>query len=391
MDLFEYQGKELFAQAGLAVPRSRLARTVDEADEHGSEVGFPLAVKAQVLSGGRGKAGGVKLVRDAHELHEAAERILGMTIKDKRVSAVLLEEAVDIARELYLAITLDRHAKCPLLMLSTKGGMDIEQVARTEPEALQRARIDPLIGLRDFQVRQLALWAGFDREQQKAFAGLVRTVWSLFRDYDATLVELNPLCVTTDGGFVALDAKVTIDNNALYRHPGFDALQGTTDERERRAKAAGFAYVSLDGDIGVVGNGAGLVMSILDLIAGAGGRGADFLDVGGGVSRERIEAALDVVLRDERAVALVLVIFAGFTRCDEVARGLLAALDATGTTLPVVVRLTGTNAELGRAMLAEASRPNLFLTESIDEAAQKAVALAKERADESARAVETRE
>ena len=379
MDLFEYQGKELFAQAGLAVPGARLARTLDEADHLGPEVGFPLAVKAQVLTGGRGKAGGVQLVRDAHELHATAERILAMTIKGKPVTALLLEAAVEIAREFYLAVTLDRRAKCPLLMVSTKGGMEIEQVARENPEALQRVHIDPFLGLRGFQVRSLALWAGLGAEQQKAFAAVVRSVWSLYQSLDATLIEINPLCLAADGSFVALDAKVTIDGNALFLHPEFDALQGIDDARERRAKQAGLDYVALDGDIGVLGNGAGLVMSLVDLITGAGGKAADFLDLHGGVKQERLAAALEILVSDERVSAVLMTIFAAITRCDEVAQALLAALDATGTDLPIVVRLTGTRSELGNAILAEAARPNLFASASITEAVQKVVALAKER------------
>ena len=368
MDLFEYQGKELFAQAGLTVPPSRLGRTLDEADRLGPEIGFPLAVKAQVLTGGRGKAGGVQLVRDAHELHATAERILAMTIKGKPVTALLLEAAVQIAREFYLAVTLDRHAKCPLLMVSTKGGMEIEQVAREVPEALQRVHIDPFLGLRDFQVRSLALWAGLSAEEQKAFAAVVRSAWSLYQSHDATLIEINPLCLAADGSFVALDAKVTMDGNALFLHPEFDALQGMDDARERRAKQAGLDYVSLDGDIGVLGNGAGLVMSLVDLITGAGGKAADFLDLHGGVKQERLAAALDILLSDERVSAILMTIFAAITRCDEVAHALLAALDAADTDVPVVVRLSGTRSEQGNAILAEAARPNLHAASSITEA-----------------------
>jgi succinyl-CoA synthetase beta subunit len=377
MDLYEYEGKELFARAGLTVPPSRLAHDVDEALKRAPEVGFPLAVKAQALTGGRGKAGGVKLVRNEKELRAAAEHILALTIKGKTVVALLLEAAVEIAHEYYLAITLDRAAKRPLLIFSTKGGMDIEQVARVDPGALRRVHIDPLIGLRDYQVRDLVLWAGFAGEQAKAFGKLVRTVWSLYCELDATLVELNPLCLTKDEGFVALDAKVTLDGNALYLHPQFDALRDCPDDRHRRATQAGLAYISLDGDIGVIGNGAGLVMSMIDLVTFAGGKPADFLDLHGGVKQERIEAALEILASDERVTAVLVSVFAAITRGDEVARGMIAALQRIGADLPVVVRLEGTHAEQGNRMLAEAALPNLFVASSITYAVRKALALSK--------------
>jgi len=377
MDLYEYQGKEIFACAGLRVPDSRLARTVEDADRLAPELGFPLVAKAQALSGGRGKAGGVQVVRDAAELHDAAQRILAMTIKGRPVTALLLEAAVDIQRELYLAVTLDRLAKRPLVMVSTRGGMDIEAVARDEPDALLRVHVDPLLGLREFQIRGLALQAGFSGEQAGAFADVVRCAWAIYCDSDATLVELNPLCLDAGGRFVALDAKVTIDGNAVDRHPELDPLQGVDDPRERQAKLAGLDYVLLDGDIGVLGNGAGLVMSLVDLIAGAGGRAADFLDLHGGVKPERIAAALDILTSDERVSVLLMTVFAAITRCEEVAGALLTAIDQTGTKLPIVVRLTGTHAEQGRALLAAAARPNVHTAASITEAVRTAVALAR--------------
>jgi succinyl-CoA synthetase beta subunit len=401
MDLFEYQGKQLFAVGGIPVTRSQLAKTAEAAIEAGAEVGFPLAVKAQVLTGGRGRAGGVKLAHDERELLGAVRSIIGMTIKGKRVDAVLLEKAIPIAREYYLAITLDRPAKRPLLMFSTQGGIDIEQVARKDPAALRRVHIDPLLGLQDYQIRDLAIWVGLTGDEQRAFAAVLHALWRLYLDKDATLIEINPL-VRIEGNpaalsaaqgerrrrgratdwpddvpvlFVALDAKVTIDNNALFRHPEFKRMQGVDDIRERRAREAGFAYVALDGDIGVLGNGAGLVMSILDLIHDAGGKAANFLDVGGGAREAQIAAALDIVLSDGRVEVLLVTIFGGITRCDEVARGLLVALEHSGTRLPVVARLTGTNAKEGQRILADAEVSNLHAAGSIAEAVKKAVAV----------------
>jgi succinyl-CoA synthetase beta subunit len=302
-----------------------------------------------------------------------------MTIKDKVVGAVLLEGAVDIAREFYLGITLDRRAKRPVLIVSTKGGMDIEQVAREEPQAMQLVHLDPLLGLRAFQVRRVALWSGLSGEQQKELAAIIRSVWSLYQRYDATLVEINPLCLTTDGHLVAVDAKVTIDGNALYLHPEFDAYQGVADGRERRAKEAGLDYVSLDGEVGILGNGAGLVMSMLDLVAAAGGRPADFLDLHGGVKAERIEAAFEILLSDEHVSAVLMVVFAAITRGEEVAQTLLDVLANTKTELPVVIRLTGTHSGEGRAILDRGAPPNLHSAGSITEAVKMVVALAQER------------
>ena len=348
MDLFEYQGKQLLATAGLAVPRSRLAYSVAQAERLADEVGYPLVVKAQVLAGGRGKAGGVRLAADPHELHAATRDILGMTIAGKSVVAVLLEQAIEIAAEFYLAIALERSARRPLLIFSTQGGMDIEQVARNDPAALRRSPIDPLLGLRDFQVRSLCLQTGLEFEHWQALVEAAQSLWQLYRAKDATLVELNPLCLTRQGSLVALDAKVTIDANAFYRHPEFASLRGTESERERRAKEAGFAYVSLDGDIGVLGNGAGLVMSLLDAIEVAGGHAANFLDVGGGATHEQIAKALEILLSDDRVRVLLVAIFGGITRCDEVARGLLSALEARNASLPVVASLTGTQCRGGQ-------------------------------------------
>jgi succinyl-CoA synthetase beta subunit len=404
MDLFEYQGKELFAAAGIPVLPSRLARTVEEAERAAADLGFPLAVKAQVLSGGRGKAGGVRVVGGIGELRTAVAEILALTIKDKPVTAVLVEQGVEVRRELYTAITLDRAAKRPLLMVSTSGGIDIEQVARQQPQALFRAHIDPLTGLAPEQLAAAVRFCGLGAERLDVkLAGILRRLWQLYRDRDATLVEVNPLALVegtpgdaTAGAtgemparLMALDAKVSIDDNALYRQPDLAESRPGEDERERRAREAGITYLTLDGDIGVLGNGAGLVMSTLDLIGAAGGRAADFCDVGGGARADRFAAVLDIITSDPRVRALLVNILGGLTRGDEVARGVLTwreaaqrrssetredAVRSAATPLPIVVRLEGNNADLGREILASAAVGGLVAVQSALEAVQMVVA-----------------
>jgi succinyl-CoA synthetase beta subunit len=380
MDLYEYQGKRLFAEAGIPVARSRLATSIAEAREVAREIGLPLVVKAQVLSGGRGKAGGVRMAADEMQLVAAARDILEMTIQGRPVTGLLVEEAVAIERELYLAVTLDRHLRRPVLLFSVRGGMDIEEVAREEPQALVSAPIDPLTGVGDDQVAVIvsAATAGMQAGDAQALGAslgdVVRRVWELYRSKDATLVEINPLVVCAGGRVLALDAKVSLDDNALYRHPEMEEWRGAQDARERRAAEAGVKYVSLDGDVGVLGNGAGLVMSTLDLIAGAGGRPANFCDVGGGAQAQQVAAALTVILSDSRVRAVLVNIFGGLTRGDEVARGLLDALAAAGATLPVVVRLDGTQAEQGRALIATAELANVVAAADADEAVERVVA-----------------
>jgi succinyl-CoA synthetase beta subunit len=380
MDLYEYQGKRLFAEAGIPVARSRLATSIAEAREVAREIGLPLVVKAQVLSGGRGKAGGVRMAADEMQLVAAARDILEMTIQGRPVAGLLVEEAVAIERELYLAVTLDRHLRRPVLLFSVRGGMDIEEVTREEPQALLSAPIDPLTGVGDDQVAVIvgAATAGMQAGDAQALGTslteVIRRVWELYRSKDATLVEINPLVVCAGSRVLALDAKVSLDDNALYRHPELDEWRGAQDARERRAAEAGVKYVSLDGDVGVLGNGAGLVMSTLDLIAGAGGRPANFCDVGGGAQAQQVAAALTVILSDSRVRAVLVNIFGGLTRGDEVARGLLDALTASGATLPVVVRLDGTQAEQGRALIAAAELANVVAAADADEAVERVVA-----------------
>ena len=380
MDLFEYQGKQLFCAGGIPVARSWMIHPQgpDPLEIVGS-LGLPLVVKAQVLTGGRGKAGGVRVARTRDELTRDVAEIMAMTIRGKRVVGVLLEEAIDGERELYLALTVDRATKRPLLLFSVRGGVEIEALARDQPQALARQHIDPLTGLHDAQIAELADWAGLSGRLAAQFAQLVRDLWQLFCAHDATLVEINPLSVTGDGKLIALDAKVTLDGNAAFRHPEWAAYETDADERERRAAEAGITYVSLDGDIGVLGNGAGMVMSTLDLIAEAGGAAANFLDVGGGAREARTAAALDLILADERVRALCVTIFGGITRCDEVAHALvnvLSARDAAAAGLPVVVRLDGNGAAEGRRIVAEAGLPGVQTAASVWQAVQAAVAAA---------------
>jgi succinyl-CoA synthetase beta subunit len=381
MDLLEHQGKALFAAAGVPVLPSRLARDEEEAERAAGELGFPLAVKAQVLSGGRGKAGGVRVVRSRQELGEAAAAILGLTIKGKPVRAVLLEQGASVLREFYLAITLDRHIKSPLVIFSTRGGVDIEQVAADDPAALLRLPLNAASETCDDACRSVVAAAalgapGLDDQ----LADMVRRLWALYRDCDASLVEVNPLAVV-DGPLrlVALDAKVTIDDSALYRQPELAAQRPDEDERERAAREAGVTYLSLDGDVGVLGNGAGLVMSTLDMIGAAGGTAADFCDIGGGARAERIAAALDIITSDDRVRALLVNIFGGITRGDEVARGVLAWEADTSTDLPLVVRLDGNNAAEGLQLLADAGLDGLVVTQSAQEAVEAAVSAAADR------------
>jgi succinyl-CoA synthetase beta subunit len=400
MDLFEHQGKDLFAAAGLPVLPSRLARSVEEATQAAGELGYPLAVKAQVLTGGRGKAGGVRVVRRAEDLGAAVTAILSLTIKGKPVRAVLLEQGAVVLRELYLAIVLDRGAKRPVLMFSTRGGMDIEQVAAEAPTEILRLHLDPTAPLAPEQAARIVAAAGLgDAGLDSELRDLTERLWTVYRESDATLVEINPLAVVGGGRggqgsagtpaaapgddparLVALDAKVTIDDNALYRQPDLAALRPDEDEREKAAREAGVTYLTLEGNLGVLGNGAGLVMSTLDMIGAAGGAAADFCDVGGGARAERIAAALDIITSDARTLALLVNIFGGITRGDEVARGVLAWREGTSARLPLVVRLDGNNAEQGRRILEAAGLQGIVVTQSAPEAVRLAVAAAGEGA-----------
>lgn len=382
MDLLEYQGKRLLAAHGIEVPRGEVADTPQAARVAAEAIGGTVVVKAQVQIGGRGKAGGIKLAASPQEAEEHARAILGMDIRGHTVQSVWIEQASAIKREYYASITFDRAAKRPLAMLSAVGGMDIEEVARTQPQALVRRHIDPLIGFQAHDARWLTYRAGIDEEAIPGVIRVLGTLYEAFVELDAMLVEINPLVLTEDGRVIALDAKVTIDNNAVYRHPELSELGDVApqDPQERMARERGVTYVKLDGDVGILGNGAGLVMSTLDVVALAGGRPANFLDAGGGSKADEVVTALEVLLSDPKVRVLLINIFGGITRCDEVAEGLLTALDQLGTSLPIVVRLDGTNEDEGRAIIAERAPGNVVVEGTMLSAARRAVALAKEAA-----------
>ena len=379
MDLYEYQGKQLFAQHGIPVPAGEVAETPEEARAAAERIGGRVVVKAQVQIGGRGKAGGIKLADTPDEAEARAREILGMDIRGHTVHRVWIEEASAIQREYYASVTFDRGAKKPLVMLSAVGGMDIEQVAHEQPDALVRLHIDPLTGFQAHHARRLAYGAGIDEGAIRGVVDILGRLYEGFTALDAMLMEINPLVWTEDGRVLALDAKVTVDNNALYRHPDVAGLQETTteDPQERMAQQRGVTYVKLDGDVGILGNGAGLVMSTLDVVALAGGKPANFLDAGGGSKADEVVTALEVLLSDPKVRVLLVNIFGGITRCDEVAEGLLTALDRLGATLPIVVRLDGTNEEEGRRIIAERAPSNVVVEATMLSAARRAVDLAK--------------
>ena len=381
MDLYEYQGKEVLSNFGIKTLRGRVAETPREAASAAGEFGGTVAIKAQVLTGGRGKAGGVKVVHDSDEARKVAGEILGMDIKGHTVRRVLVESGAAIASELYLSITVDREEKKPLILFSTEGGVDIEQVAETNPDALVRLHVDPLLGLLQNQVRQITFKAGLEGEAAKGVGKVLSSLYDAFVGSDASLVEINPLIITEDDEVIALDAKVTVDDSSLFRHKEIADLRDVEaeDPQERRAKEVGLQYVKLDGDVGILGNGAGLVMSTLDVVAQAGGEPANFCDVGGGADAEQISTALEIVVSNENVKSVFFNIFGGITRGDEVAKGLLAALDRTDVELPIVVRLDGTNAEEGRKILSERSPENVYTEKTMLAAARRAVELTEER------------
>jgi succinyl-CoA synthetase beta subunit len=378
MDLLEYQGKLLFKKHGVPVPEGRHAATVQEAVEAAEESGFPVVIKAQVQIGGRGKAGGIKLAKDRREAEEHAEAILGMDIRGLTVHELYVEQASEIAEEYYAAVVFDRGAKKPMAMLSRMGGMEVEEIADKDPTAMVKLHVDPLIGFQDFHGRRLAFEAGIAEDMIRPVGAMLGKLYEVFVREDAMLVEVNPLLVTGSRDVVALDAKVTIDGNALYRHEDTAAFRNPSaeDPQEQLAKERGLIYVKLDGNVGILGNGAGLVMSTLDVVAQAGGKPANFLDAGGGSKAEAIVDAVEVILSDEKVTAVLFNIFGGITRCDEVARGLVAAFGQIDVKVPFVVRLDGTNDEEGRRILAEANLPNVTVEKTMLGAAAKVVELA---------------
>jgi succinyl-CoA synthetase beta subunit len=383
MDLLEYQGKQLFAKHGVAVPSGEVAATVEEAVAAAERIGYPCAIKAQVLIGGRGKAGGIKIAEDAEQARAYAEAILGMDIVGPhgegpfRVDQVWIEGGSDIASEYYASVILDRGEKKLLAMVSAKGGMDIEAVAAEDPEALVKRHIDPTRPFEAGAAREIVDAARLDEDVRDKAAEVLAKLAEVAGAEDASLIEVNPLIVTRDREVVALDAKVTIDGNALFRHQDLAEIADTADDpQEAMAKEKGLTYVKLDGNVGILANGAGLCMSTLDVVAQAGGRPANFLDAGGGSKAEAIVDALTVITSDEKVTAILFNIFGGITRCDEIANGIVTASQQMDLKLPLVVRLDGTNSEQGLKILAEADLPNLNQETTMLGAARRVVELA---------------
>jgi len=379
MDLYEYQGKELFSRFGIPVSDGRLATSPDEARKAAEELGGQVVVKAQVLTGGRGKAGGIKLADGPDAAEEHAKAILGMDINGHVVRKLWIESASDIEREYYLSLTFDRGEKNALFMFTKEGGVDIEEVAAERPEALAKLHVDPLEGFQPYQARRLIYGAGIeDESEQKQIAKIAERLYAAFVGADAMLCEINPLIVTPDGEVKALDSKFTVDDNALYKHADIAEMRDLEayPAEERKAREKDVTYVKLDGEVGVLGNGAGLVMSTLDVVALAGGQPANFCDLGGGGDAQGVVDALEIISADPQVKSILFNIFGGITRCDEVARGILQALEQLTIGEPIVVRLDGTNAEEGRELLRDAAPKNLHVEPTMLDAAKRAVELA---------------
>ena len=383
MKLHEYQSKRIFARYGVPIPRGDVASTPDDVYEIAARLGRRVVVKAQVLVGGRGKAGGIKLAQNAAEAEAKASQILGMDIKGLKVRKVLIDEAaMDIIREIYLGIVIDRAARCPVMMASAEGGVEIEEVARAMPERIFKVSIDPFLGLRGYQARELAFGIGLDKDLVSSFTDIATGLYNAFVGCDASLAEINPLLVTDQSGgrpsLLAVDGKIIIDDNALFRHSDLADMWDVDEEvpAETEARYYGLSYVKLDGEIGCMVNGAGLAMATMDIIKLYGGMPANFLDIGGGAQADRVAAALRIILADPKVKAVLFNIFGGITRCDEVAKGVLEALEQVPTGVPMVARLVGTNEEEGRRILAGAK---MVTANTLVEAAQKAVELAQAR------------
>ncbi len=375
--LHEYQSKAIFAKYGIPIPKGSVAENAEDARQIAAQIGKKVVIKAQVLVGGRGKAGGVKLASSPNEAEAVAEQILSMTIKGLPVRKVLVDEAINIAREIYLGIVVDRAARCATMMASSAGGVEIEEVARTTPEKIIRVSIDPAFGMQEFQARELAFEMGIDKALVRDFTAIATGLYRAFVDTDASLAEINPLVVTSEKQLIAADGKIVLDDNALYRHIDLEQLRDIDEETlsEKQARKAGLSYVKLDGNIGCMVNGAGLAMATMDVIKFYGGEPANFLDIGGGAKADKVKAALDIILSDSNVRAVLFNIFGGITRGDEVARGIVDGLKEIKTQVPMVVRIVGTNAEEGRRILADAK---MITAETLEEGAQKAVAAAKQ-------------
>jgi succinyl-CoA synthetase beta subunit len=376
MKLHEYQSKQIFARYGVPIPKGRVATTAAEARQIAEELGGRAVIKSQVLVGGRGKAGGIRVAKSAKEAEELATQILGMEIKGLPVRKVLVDEAANIGQEIYLGITNDRAARRPVMMASSAGGVEIEEVARTTPEKIIRVHVDPLLGLRDYQTRDVALGIDLPKDYWKQFGEICLALWKAYVDCDATLAEINPLVITKEKTLLALDGKMLLDDNALFRHPDLAEMRDVDEEApaETEARKYGLSFIKLDGQIGCMVNGAGLAMTTMDIVKLFGGEPANFLDIGGGAGAEKVAAALRIILSDKNVKAILFNVFGGITRCDEVARGILTALADVKPKIPMVVRLVGTNAEEGRQLLADAK---MITAETLADAAKKSVAAAK--------------
>jgi succinyl-CoA synthetase beta subunit len=375
MKLHEYQSKQIFARYGIPIPRGRVAATADEAKQIAEELGSRVVIKSQVLVGGRGKAGGIRLAKTPDEAEDTAAQILSMDIKGLPVRKVLVDEAANIRSEIYLGITNDRAARQPVMMASSAGGVDIEEIAREHPEQIVKVHIHPLLGLRDYQARDIAAGIDLPREQWRSFGQIAKSLWQVYRSSDSTLAEINPLVITGDNRLVALDGKMVLDDNALFRHSDLAEMRDLDVEApsEIEARKYGLTYIKLDGNIGCMVNGAGLAMTTMDIIKLFGGEPANFLDIGGGAGADKVAAAMRIILSDPNVKAVLINIFGGITRCDEVARGLLTAMREVKPKAPMVVRLVGTNEAEGRQLLADA---NLNTAVTLVEAAKKSVAIA---------------
>lgn len=376
MKLHEYQSKAIFGKYGIPIPKGRVAATAAEAKHIAEELGGRVVIKSQVLVGGRGKAGGVKVARNADEAEQYAQQILTMEIKGLPVRKVLVDEAAAIDTEIYFSITNDRAAKKPVMIASAAGGVDIEEVAATMPEKIIKVYIDPLLGLRDYQARDIAASIDLPRELWRDFSKIAAGLWQAYLETDATLAEINPLVITKDKRLVALDGKMMIDDNSLFRHSMLAEIRDIDEEApaETEARRHGLSYIKLDGNIGCMVNGAGLAMTSMDIVKLFGGEPANFLDIGGGAGADKVAAAMRIIISDPNVKAVLINIFGGITRCDEVARGILAAMEEVKPKVPMVVRLVGTNAEEGRKLLENAK---MITAETLVDAAKKAVAAAK--------------
>ena len=377
MKLHEYYSKKRFAEYGIPIPKGEIAESPQEAQKIAKKLAGPVVIKSQVLVGGRGKAGGIKVAQNPKEAFQHAKDILNLTIKDLPVRKVLVDQAADIKDEIYLGITNDRSARKPVIMASAEGGVDIEEVAHKTPEKIIKCHIDPLMGLQSYQSRDLAAGIDLSRDQWRAFGKIAHGLWQAYIGSDATLAEINPLVITREGELLAVDGKMVLDDNALFRHPDLEKLRDLDVDKkaEIQAREHGLSFIKLGGNIGCMVNGAGLAMTTMDIIKLFGGEPANFLDIGGGASSEKVATALKIILSDSNVKAILFNIFGGITRCDLVAKGILEALKHVKTAVPMIVRLEGTNAAEGRQLLKDAS---METADTLAEAAKMAVAAAKE-------------